>query len=323
MIDKTPTTPPAQPAPSPGYPYAYPYPPNQDEEIDLREYWRVLVDHKKLIALITGVATATALAIALLLTPIFRAEVLLAPAAQDKAGGLGALAGQFGDLAALAGISLGGGDTTQEAIATLKSRALTEAFIKEKNLLPVLFADEWDAEKKKWKTNDSEDIPTLWKAYEVFDEDIRSVAADKKTGLVTLAIEWEDPAVAAEWANELVKRVNLQRQKEAIEEAERSIAYLQKQLARTGSVEVQQSIYRLVEAQTKSIMVAQSREDFAFKVIDPAVPPEEKVKPKRALLVAVGIFGGLFLSVIGSFVASANRRSEERANLPSSSKENT
>lgn len=290
------------PAPPAGYPYPYPSSyPIDDDEIDLRELWEAVVEHRALVAAITSVSTAIAVAVALLLTPVFRAEVLLAPVASESKAGLAGLAGQFGDLASLVGINLGSGDLTQEAVAALKSRLLTEAFIKDKNLLPVLFEDDWDAEKKRWKHEDPEDIPTLWKAYELFDEDVRAVSIDKKTGLVTLAIEWKDAAQAAAWANELVARVNRQRQLEAIEEAENSIAYLQEQLKRTSTVEVQQAIYRLIETQTKAIMVAKTRRDYAFKIIDPAVPPEEKSRPKRALIVAFGFVLGTALGVLVAF----------------------
>ncbi len=309
MIEKTPPEAPAQPPVPPGYPYGYPYPypPVEEDEIDLREIWQALVDNKKLIAIITGATTALAIVFALLLTPIYRAEVLLAPATSEKNGGLSALAGQFGDLAALAGISVGGGDKTQEAIATLKSRTLTEAFIKENNLMPILFEDDWDAGKKAWKKQDPENAPTIWQAYEVFNKNIRTVSADKKSGLVTLAIEWKDPALAAAWANDLVTRVNRQRQKEAIHEAESSIGYLYKQLAKTSSVEVEQAIYRLVEAQTKNIMVAQAREEFAFKVIDPAVAPEKKVKPRRIVITAAGFILGFFMAVTFVFMRRSNK----------------
>lgn len=300
MTNKTPPILPIIQPPPASCPYAHFYPPRQEDEIGLHGYWRAMTDHKKMIAVITGISTTIALITAFVLTPIYRAEVLLSPTISEKAGGLGAVAGQFGDLAALAGINLGGGaaDPTQEAAATLKSRALTDAFFKEKNLLPILFEDDWSSEKKAWKDQDPKDIPTLWKAYKLFDEYIRRVSIDKKTGLVTLSIEWKDPVQAADWANELVKRVNRQRQFEAIQEAESSIHYLYEQLAKTNSVEVQQAIYRLIEAQMKSATVAKSRQEYAFKVIDPAVAPEKKIKPKRAVIVIFGFVGGLVLAML-------------------------
>jgi uncharacterized protein involved in exopolysaccharide biosynthesis len=65
-------------------------------------------------------------------------------------------------------------------------------------------------------------------------------------------------------------------------------------------VEVQQAIYRLMEAQTKKQMVASTREEYAFQTIDPAVPPQEKASPKRALIVITALMLGLAL---GSLVA--------------------
>ena len=292
-------------------------PSRQDDEIDLLELWQLLVDHKKLIATITGVTTAVALIASLLMTPIYRAEVLLAPVSQEQTGGMGALASQYGDFASLAGISLGGGgdSQTQRALATLKARALTEIFMKEEGVLPVLFPGIWDEERKVWKkswgqSGDKPPGPSMEGAFRQFNGSIRSVQSDKKTSLITLAIEWEDPTLTAKWANALVKRANAQLQKEAIADAEKSIAFLQKQLAKTGTMEVQQAIYRLIEAQTKNVMVANTREEFAFKVIDPATLPERKVRPKRALIVLFGLMVGFMVGVTTAFVLAriATRR---------------
>lgn len=296
--------PPQQTQPVPVYFASYP---PEEDEINLLDYWKVLVKNKKLIGIITGASTTLALLAAFLMTPIYRAETLLAPVQHEGKSGLSALAGQFGGLAELAGVNLGSGsNTVEETIATLRSRALADVFIKEQKIMPILFPDKWDAKKKKWKKkgwglSDEEDRPTAWAAFEIFDKGIRSVRVDRKTGLVTLAIEWKDPALTEKWANNLVKRVNAQRREEAIRDAEKSIAYLEKEITKTSSVEVQQSIYRLIEAQTKTIMVANTREEYAFKVIDPAVVPEEKAKPKRRLIVILGFITGLMIGVFSAF----------------------
>jgi uncharacterized protein involved in exopolysaccharide biosynthesis len=120
-------------------------------------------------------------------------------------------------------------------------------------------------------------------------------------------IEWTDPALAAKWANGLVMQVNKQLRTEAVEEAQKSVAYLEKQLSLTSSVEVQQAIYRLIEAQTKKQMVASTREEYAFQTIDPAVPPQERASPKRALIVLTGLVLGLAL---GMLVVSVMRSRE-------------
>ena len=283
------------PPPYPGYPVpVLVYPP--EKPINWSEYWRVIVKNRKLIGIITAASTLIALLIAFLLPPVYRAEVLLAPVSEDKSEGLSAIANQYGDLAALAGINLAPSkDKTAEYIATLKSRALSVAFIKEENLMPVLFARKWDAAKKQWKSGDT--APTEWEAYKLWDEDIRSVNVDRKSGLVTLAIKWKDPVLAANWANSLVKNVNNKLRTEAVEDAEKSISYLEQELSRTTSVEIQQAIYRLIETQTKKKMIANTKEEFAFTVIDPAVRAEKPRKSKKLTMIIVGTLLG-FIGVV-------------------------
>ena len=284
---KNPPTPPPGP---PGYPPAQAM--YMEEPINWREYWQVLVEQKKIIGIITAASALLALLLAFLLPPVYRAEALLAPVSQDKSEGLSAMANQFGDLAALAGVNIGSGkDKTAESIAALRSRSLSVAFIEKENLKPILFPRKWNVENKKWK--DPVEIPTDWEAFEIFDKDIRSVSVDRKTGLVTLVIEWKDPALASKWATSLVKQVNNRLRTEAIEEAEKSIAYLEKQLGSTSSVEIQQAIYRIIETQTKKKMIASTREEYAFTVIDPAVSPEERARPKRLLIILAGLIIGV------------------------------
>lgn len=280
-------------------------PPRPGDDLVLR-LWRMLIRRLRLVFAVAFLSAAAAAGVAFSLAPVYRAEVAMVPAGEDKSmGSLAALSSQFGGLTALTGVDaspdLG---TDLESIATLKSRKFTTAFFKDKNLLPVLFGDKWDAASGNWKKGlfGSAKAPTLWEAYRLFDDEVRDVKRNKKTGLVTLSIEWSDPQQAAQWANELVDRVNAALQARAIDEAQRSIAYLNEQLAKTTVLEVQQAIYRLIEKQVKTIMLANVRGEYAFKVIDPAVVPERKVRPKRALLTLLGGFGGLLLGVVVALV---------------------
>lgn len=265
-------------------------------------YWRLIVAQRRWVFIFTAVATLAAIGIGFLLPPVYRAETLLVPVEQEKSEGLGTLTGQLGDLAAIAGIKFGPGkDKTAEFVAALNSRALSVSFIKEKNLMPVLFESQWDSVKKRWKAG--VDPPTEWQAYNLWDKTIRRVSIDRRSGLITVAIEWHDPVLAAKWANELVQNVNSRLRAEAVEEADRSVDYLQKQLPQTNAVEVQQAIYRLIEAQTKKKMIASTRGEYAFATIDPAVPPEARFKPNRSAIAYVGLLLGLALGILAAIVA--------------------
>ena len=96
-----------------------------DDEIDLRELFSVLWEGKLTIALVTALSAVISVSVALNLPNKYTSEALLAPRAEGGAGGaLGQLASQYGGLASLAGINIGGlgeGGKTAEATKTLLS----------------------------------------------------------------------------------------------------------------------------------------------------------------------------------------------------------
>jgi len=286
--------------------------PTEDDEINLLDYWRILMRFKWFIIFTTLVGGGGTLYFAFQMTPIFRAQLTMAPVGEDK-GTASALAGQFGGLASLAGINIGsGGGKTEEAIATLKSRAFTDTFIQEENLIPVLFEDIWDEENKTWKVESKKQIPTSWKAYKVFNG-IRFISQDKESGMYNIAFEWKDPALAAQWANKMIGRINKYQKEIAIIEAKNNIEYLKNELKQTSIVEMRQSIFRLIEAQTKNIMLANVRDEYVFKVIDPAVIPEDKIKPKKKLMAILGTLVGFMIGVFLAFFIAFIKKQKELA----------
>jgi uncharacterized protein involved in exopolysaccharide biosynthesis len=268
--------------------------------------------------LLLGVATVAAAALATWLafwmTPIYRSEVVLSPTDHSGSGGAVAqLMGRIGSLGPLAGANLGGGGSMRaESVAFLKSRALTEDFIRNRNLLPVLYAEQWDAQRGGWATPTP---PTLAGAVEDFNEHVRSVIEDRRTGLVTLRMEWSDPALAATWANEYVAAANETVRRRAIADAERTLQYLDTELTKTRKVSVQQAIYSLVEQQINAIAVANVQEEFAFKVVDPAAPAEADrfVRPIRPLVIALGAIVGFCLACLVVLLRSGREERRARA----------
>ena len=307
-----------------------------DDEIDLRELWQAIWCRKWSIIAITAVVSFMALFFALNAKNYYKAEVVLAPAQSGgKSGGLG----QLGGLASLAGISMGGGGGSSDtAIAILQSRQYGERFIKENDLKPLLFADSWDVETQSWivgepgllsrlmssikggdeevnvsATYQREELavgePTLWNAYGAF-KGILSVQTDKASGLVNLSVEFTNPVLAATWANQMVKDINSIMREQTLTEAKLSNEYLERELQKTNLAEVKQTIYALMEGNIKSMMLANTNDDAVFKVIDPAVVPEAKSKPKRSLILAVGIVLGLMLGVFWALIRHAMVKAE-------------
>ena len=272
-----------------------------EPSIDLREIVATLWAGKIAILVSALLATAAFAAVAIFSTPIYRATAVLVPAANDKAnlgGALGSMLGSFGGLTSLAGINLPAGDV-EEALAVLRSRQFTESFIQDKNLMPVLYASLWDSQAQGWKQG--EKVPTPAQAYSYFDKRIRSVTQDKKTQLITLQVEWKDRIQATEWANELVERLNDEMRRRAKLEADASLSYLEKELENTSIVATRDAINRLIEAQINQRMLASVTREYALRVVDRALPPDadDKVKPKKMLLLLAGPVVGVMLGVIG------------------------
>jgi len=275
-----------------------------DDEIDLFELWETLVEGKWLILGCAVLCFALATTLAFIMTPKYEARIVASFAEEGKtSGGMGALAAQYGGLAEMAGINIGGGGNKDASLAFLKSRGFIEKFIEQEGLLTILFAKDWDTEKKQWKVT-GDDVPTLWKAYEIFSKKIMDASMDKKTNLVTLTITWKNREQAVYWANELVRRANETLRQKTITETQSTLDFLQKELEKTSIVEVQNTIYRVMETQVKSMMMANTQEQFVFKIIDPAIAVDEDafVKPKRPLMMALGLVGGIFLGIVIVFI---------------------
>jgi uncharacterized protein involved in exopolysaccharide biosynthesis len=215
-------------------------------------------------------------------------------------GELAALAGQFGPLAALTGVSMGNRGSRDEALGVLRSRSLLEKFVTARNLMPIMFSEKWDADINDWR-EDMGRKPTMGDAILLFEREIRQVREDIKFGLVTLRVEWFDRELAAEWANGLVAMANEELRSRSIAEADAALDALAQELSRAEALELRSALSRLIEAQLKARTLAAVRKEYAFKVIDPAKAPDpdKRARPTRTLLV---IGGGVASALLSLFV---------------------
>lgn len=279
------------------------------ESTDLRKLLDGLIAHRWLVIICVLVSTAAFVTVAQVMTPVYRATTVLVPASNERnslAGSLGSTLGQLGGLASLAGVNIGSADSaTEEALAVLRSRQFTERFINDLNLMPQLFPAK-DLEK--------DHPPTPARAFRRF-KNIRTVTQDKKTDLVMLQIDWKDREAAALWANELAARLNSEMRNRAIAQAEASVRFLEKELANTSAVETRQAINRLIEAQIRQRMLANVSQEYAFRVVDRALPPDadDPLKPQKLVLFLLGPLVGLVAGIVGVLLAGMLRREPIRA----------
>ncbi|MDP2715669.1 Wzz/FepE/Etk N-terminal domain-containing protein [Rheinheimera sp.] len=296
-----------------------------DDEIDLRDLFAVIWQGKWIIIATTFVFAVASVFYALSLPNIYKSEALLAPAAEQKSGGL---SGQLGGLAALAGVSLGGGasvDKTALALEVIKSRDFLGRFIETRiQLHDLMAAENWDLNSNRIHYNEEiydpqtqqwqrdakppkQAKPSIQEAYKVLSEKL-NVSKDATTGMVKISFEHVSPFVARSWVQMLIADLNVEMKNRDIEEAEKSISYLQKQISQTNIADLRTALFSLIEEQTKTLMLANVRDEYAFKTIDRAIVPEEKSSPQRALIVLLITFVGGFMATIFVLVSNIFKR---------------
>ena len=221
-------------------------------------------------------------------------------------------------MASLAGVSIGAGESTESKIATeiMKSWSFIERFIADNNLAVEVYAvngwnkktaelridnDKYDIHKKTWLLEDDYTGelrgPTSWELYERFQE-ILSVYENKDTGLVHVSIEYYSPQIAKNWVDLYVSSINRHMQSRQVDKVSNNIHYLEEEISRTSIAEMREVFYTLVEEQTKNKMVAKASPDYAFVTVGSSMIPEEKSKPKRAMVSVLGTLIGCFVGVL-------------------------
>ena len=285
------------------------------DEITYKDLFLIIWKSKLTISITTIIFLLGAVFFALQMPNIYKSEVLLAPSEKNDNSGLAGLTGQLGGMASLAGINLGSPATsnTQLAIEVIKSRQFIANFIEKYKILPDLIAAEswslasntlsfdadlYDPTTKTWVREVSPPYtpkPSTQEAYKVFME-LFNVMEDPDTGMVQVSIEHLSPFIAQQWVNWLIVEINKEMKERDVAEALKSTEFLTEQLEQTKVVDIRAVLYKLVEEQARTIMLANVRDEYVFKTIDPAIAPQEKSKPSRALICLIGLLLGFLLS---------------------------
>lgn len=259
-----------------------------EDDIDLRELFRALWAGRWWILFCVVLSGAVATGIALWLPNIYHVEAKLVPT------------GRFG-----------------VALDLAKSRQFVTQFINKHQLaVPIMAAtamdektqqlridpDLFDQKSGKWVRKvkaTKKPEPSHWELYKAFNE-IFSLERDKTSGLVTVAFDYYSPAMAKQWVDSFIVELDSAMKEPDLADAERNIAYLMQQLSKVpkDDKEMREVLSKSIREQDNIRMYVKANPEYAFKVLDPADIPEEKAKPKRALMVVLGTLLGGMLGVM-------------------------
>ncbi len=287
---------------------------SQSDEIDLEAllgkyvlpYWK-----KYCIWGFAGAVVFTA--ISYLLTPKYEAGVM----AQVQMGATASssiMRARMSGLSSMLGLGqMGGGDSDfLYNMNYITSRDVADAFMEKYDFRHELFYDDYEEDGtylrpkslaklyrkvlgEDYLKEDDDDIlrtpgPSKQVMYKKFEK-VFTIVTDEKNLTVNVSVRWESPLKAKQWANNYISFVNNILRTKAINESNLKIKYLEGQIKERPEIEVQNSIYSLIEDELKKISIAESSDQYAFKVLERAFLPEKKAFPKRFMF----LFGGGFL----------------------------
>ena len=284
------------------------------EQIDLIQFFIIFWNKKYLIIFLTFLIGIFSIAYALKLPEFYKSQALVSIQSEDQSASLGSLASQFGGIASMAGISLlGGGDKTFYVIETIKSREFLKLLLANHNIKPQIMAtDYYDKKSKKiffydndWinnYVNDSNIGPSYLEVHEVYIDEILDIYINEKTGFINISVEHKSPVFAENLLSIILDELNLITKKRELLETEAALIYLNTQLLSAPLLEIKTSINNLIESQLNKQMVANIKEDFLLKVLDPPFIPEQRVRPSRAIVCISITSVGFFLILLSIFL---------------------
>lgn len=178
--------------------------------------------------------------------------------------------------------------------ARLVSRDFTMLFLEQFNVYRYFYPGHWNAEEQDWEEGFT---PDRGESFTRFRDDVRMVEHDEETDILTVSMRWPDPVVARDMANAYVAAFNEFIREKTRSEVRRKQAFLHEELRRSDILELQQSLYRLIEAQTAMAMLASARQEYALEIIDPAATPYKSFNLSRKRKVLLGTIAGTLMAI--------------------------
>ncbi len=243
----------------------------------------------------------------------------------QKEGSNSSALSQYSGLASMAGINLPGSqeeDKVNLAIAILKSKNFLKEIASDIDSFPqIIMASKgynevtneiifdpkiYDSQTNEWTRKvkpPQEKKPSFLELHKAFNQDVFSYYKDKETGYITLSIELISPVHAHEFLSEIITKLNDISRMQALEEAEKSLGFLQEELSKTSQISIKDSIAKLSDAELNKKMMAAVNKEYLLKVIDPPFIPIFKSSPSRALICIIGFLLGIITSFCYIFLS--------------------
>lgn len=270
----------------------------EDDHINLLDYAIVLLKHKWMIFFFVLIAGVIAVIYSLSLTNIYRSECTIAPVQPEKASlssRLSALGG-LGNFVA-SQVNIGGSGSLRQFVIVLKSRKLTNYLVEKYNLMPLLFKDAWDEEKKKWKV---EDQPSLLDAHGAI-QGMMEIIPDTGNNVLRLGLLHKDPEMANRILTYYVVGLSEFLRQQAIENVAVQRKALQEQLVNMTDPLFRTKLAEIIAQYVEKETLVKVQKYYGFNILDYPFVPQNRIKPNRRRICKMSVIIGFFIAVALAF----------------------
>lgn len=268
-----------------------------DQEVDIIEYLQAILAAKYRITIFAILAAATTFGVSYLVPERFSAMTTVALNITEKPGNVAEGTYRGSDVIGLLEYDLlidsAPDNEADRTMARLRSFDFRKSVIDQHNLLPIIFPSKWNEVTGTW----TEDFkPDLRVAVSNLGEMIL-VAKDPESGLVHITGTTTNPQLSADLVNLYTGEFNGFIRLRQLEEISQRREYLNRRLTEVNNLELQKSIYRLLETQIAQESLIFARQNYPLEVIQPATVPLFKSSPARKKWTILAFLGAVFFGI--------------------------
>lgn len=259
----------------------------EDGDISFKNFFQILFDQIAIIIVISAVFGAAFFAFSYSQEEKFTSKIVITYNTQKN--NISSMSSGLGGLSQLAGIDLGSGSSPQEeeSYAMLFSRVNLKSFVEGSESIQNYFLEH---------TN-SNSLSNFEPIFSFINKSI-SLTRSKNTGISNIYFSAFDKEISANFLNQLIFHSNESLRKEAQDASERKVEFLNIESSKNSYRNVQAIFGRMIETEIQNKMMANTQEEYAFKIIDPAVIPLNKSSPRILFSLFLGILIGLIVGVV-------------------------
>jgi len=270
--------------------------PDEEDEISLFKLGQVIWKRKIIILSLTAIIVTITTIVSFAMKNVYRAEATITAVKMISSNN-----GILDQLNHRPTLSFPDPVTMQDLYNVINSNAIRKKVFYSNNLMPVL-----SGTKRNGSQKDADGLKMLAHGLKIKN--------NNKDEIITISFDWSDSKIAVQIVEYILQELAKELTQTAKDLSNERTNALEKQYAQTEDPHLRNQIRYLIEEQDLIGRMAEVKENFAFKIIDPPRSLPGKVKPKRVQMIAlsfvVSLFMGIFLAFFLEYIEKARAHRE-------------